>query len=127
MDNETYQNAVLDLLADLVKEQQTTRDAVITLAEAIAGKRRAVETAVAEKPAEPQPEAPAPTPAPEQQPDAESAPSVTINDLRDLFATKSREGKKDELKAVLDKFGVAKLPQLDPALYADVKAAVVVL
>lgn len=127
MDNETYQNAVLDLLADLVKEQQTTHDAVITLAEAIAGKRRAVETAVAEKPAEPQPEAPAPTPAPEQQPDAESAPSVTINDLRDLFATKSREGKKDELKAVLDKFGVAKLPQLDPALYADVKAAVVVL
>lgn len=125
MDNETYQNAVLDLLADLVKEQQTTRDAVITLAEAIAGKRRAVETAVAEKPAEPQPEAP--TPAPEHQPDAESAPSVTINDLRDLFATKSREGKKDELKAVLDKFGVAKLPQLDPALYADVKAAVVVL
>jgi len=110
MDN--YQTNVLDLLADLIHEQQKTRAAITDLAEALAGVKReaAPETApaVEEKPAEP-----VTAPALDRSNSDPEDRTAYLAKLRKTFAAKSKEGKKAELKALLESFGAVKLPDVN--------------
>jgi hypothetical protein len=47
-----------------------------------------------------------------------------FNDLRKSVAAKSQAGKKEQIKKILAKYKVAKLPDLKPEQYAKVKADV---
>lgn len=115
-----HQDRVEDLLASLIREQQQTRDAIASLAEAIAGVRAEVVEAepAPAKDAEEAPEAKAEPDAPAE--DAEPEPPVDINQLREAFAAKSRDGKKGELRDLLSSYGAKKLPDLDESQYAEV-------
>jgi cell division septum initiation protein DivIVA len=115
-----HQDRVEDLLASLIREQQQTRDSIASLAEAVAGVRAEVTeaTPAPAKAAEEAPEAKAEPDAPAK--DAEPEPPVDINQLREAFAAKSRDGKKGELKDLLSSYGAKKLPDLDESQYAEV-------
>ena len=113
-----HQERVEDLLASLIREQQLTRDAIASLAEAVAGVRAEVDA-----PAAPPKEAAPVAGEPEQTEaaPADSAPEeTTINHLREAFAAKSRDGKKAELKELLSSYGAKKLPDLEETQYAEV-------
>lgn len=113
--NELLQNlieTVQDFCCDAINEQRATREAITSLAEAIAGVRAASQ--------------PAETPTPEsadapEESDQEASP-VTVADLRELFAAKSREGKKEALKALLAQYGAKKLPDLPENALGEVQA-----
>lgn len=116
-----HQERVEDLLATLIREQQQTHDAILTLAEALAGVRADVERGAstvkpdAAKDAEPAAAKETPSPAaPEEQEE------VDINRLREAFAAKSRDGKKARLKELLSSYGAKKLPDLKESQYAEV-------
>lgn len=97
---------------ELLKSQQATREAIISLAEAIAGVRQTKVAAVEQtKPTEAEPE---------KEP-------ISINEVREVFADKSRAGHKDALKAILDSYGVKKLPDLKPEQLAEVMAKALAL
>lgn len=101
--------------SELLKSQHQTRDAIISLAEAIAGVRQAktnesaklaetVETNVTVEPVQEEPI------------------NININNVREVFAEKSRAGHKDALKNLLDSYGVKKLPDLKADQLAEVMA-----
>lgn len=115
-----HQERVEDLLDSLIREQQQTRDAIASLAEAIAGVRAEV-TEAAPAPAKETEKAPEAKAEPEASPsDAEPDAPVDINHLREAFAAKSRDGKKTELKELLSSYGAKKLPDLNESQYAEV-------
>lgn len=75
------------------------------------------EEAPAKKPrAKKEPEQAAPAPAPEPAP---AKPAVTLEQVRAMCASKSQVGKAPEVKQLLQKFGAAKLTDVDPAKFAD--------
>jgi len=101
---------------ELLKSQQATREAIVSLAEAIAGVRQAKAVT---------PPAPESKPAaqPSAQPEPIEAPKpVSIDEVREVFADKSRAGHKDALKALLDSYGAKKLPDLAQDKLAEVLA-----
>ena len=53
---------------------------------------------------------------------AEPAPAIKLEDVRAVLADISRNGKTAEMKALLSKFGVSKLSDLDPGKYGDLLA-----
>lgn len=118
-----HQERVEDLLANLIREQQQTRDAILSLAEALAGVRADVERGASTvkpdtaKDAEPEPASAKETPSP-AAPEGQEA--VDINRLREAFAAKSRDGKKAELRELLSSYGAKKLPDLKESQYAEV-------
>lgn len=114
-----HQERMEDLLATLIREQQLTRDAVVSLAEAIAGVRAEVD-APAAPPKEAAPVACEPEQAEAAPADSAPEAAVDINQLREAFAAKSRDGKKGELKDLLTSYGAKKLPDLDESQYAEV-------
>ena len=98
----------------------------------------AAEAAMSGAPAEPTPvDASAPTesvpteniatPANEPEPVAEAVPAepevtVTLEEVRAVLAEKSRDGRREEVKALLQKYGAEKLSAVDPSNYAALKA-----
>lgn len=52
-------------------------------------------------------------------PDPVEEPKVSLEDIRLVLATKSKAGKTAQVKALLSKYGVAKLSALDEAHYND--------
>jgi hypothetical protein len=134
--------AIPDLLADILEQQRKTTDAIIGLAEALAGARaKAIETTKADKPkAEPKadagkPAAAAPS-AESQAPSAAAAttaefpsepvadaPAIAIADVNAAIIALAKAKGRDAAVAVLGTFGVAKAPELKAEQYADVVAA----
>lgn len=57
------------------------------------------------------------TPAPKQE-----VKTYTKEDVRGILAAKSSAGKRNEVKALLQKYGAAQLGQLDPKHYAAIVA-----
>jgi hypothetical protein len=49
--------------------------------------------------------------------------AVTLDELRGIVQAASKAGKKDGIRALLATYNAAKLPDLDPATYPAVKAA----
>ena len=101
---------------ELLKSQHQTRDAIISLAEAIAGVRqqKIAETEQTAKPVR--------TEDTNVTVETVQAEPITINALREVFAEKSRAGHKDALKDLLDSYGVKKLPDLKADQLAEVMA-----
>ena len=66
-------------------------------------------------------ESPPPEPPTEpEQPTTETskpARSITLEEVRTVLAEKSRSGHSEEVKALLEKHGVARLSDIDPAEY----------
>ena len=116
-----HQETVENLLATLIWEQQQTREAITSLAEALAGVRADVERGASKvkpdtaKDVEPEAEKETPPAAAPEEPE-----EVDINRLREAFAAKSRDGKKSELKELLASYGAKKLPDLKESQYAEV-------
>lgn len=119
-----HQKIVEDLLASLIWEQRQTRDAILSLAEALAGVRADVEhgasTVKPDTTIDAEPAAAKETPPPAAPEDQEEQEEVDINRLREAFAAKSRDGKKEELKELLSSYGAKKLPDLKESQYAEV-------
>lgn len=121
-----HQETVENLLATLIWEQQQTREAITSLAEALAGVRADVERGASTvkpdtaKDAEPPGAKETPSPAAPEEQEQEQEQEVDINRLREAFAAKSRGGKKAELKELLASYGAKKLPDLKESQYAEV-------
>lgn len=58
-----------------------------------------------------------------ETPTTPEADPVTLEQVRSLLATLSRNGHTDEVKALITEFGADKLSDIDPANYADLLAA----
>jgi uncharacterized membrane protein len=102
-------------------EQTQVEEPAPAAEEKPAKKQRAAKAAApAPTPSATEEAAPA-TPAPATA--SPSEPAVTLVDLRARLAELSRDGKADKVKALLSKFGVAKLTELEPTKFADVMAA----
>lgn len=52
-----------------------------------------------------------------KQPTPEATKSITLEEVRAVLAEKSRSGHSEEVKALLEKHGVARLSDIDPAEY----------
>lgn len=60
-------------------------------------------------------------------PASPSEPELTLEQVRAVLADKSRKGHTAEIRALLQKYGAAKLSQIDPAHYKALLADVEVL
>jgi hypothetical protein len=69
-------------------------------------------------------EEPTPTAEPVQEPDAEpTAPTITLEQVREKLANLSRAGKTPEVKALIATFGVTKLTDIPAEKYTEVMTA----
>ena len=110
--------AVSEALAKVAEELEGTE---VTPAPKAAPKKAAATATRKKKAATVKAEEPAEEPAPEEKP-AEAAP-VTLEQIRSVLQEKRAEGKKDKFKELFATFGVQRLPDVDPADYADLLAA----
>ena len=53
---------------------------------------------------------------------AEPEVTVTLEEVRAVLAEKARDGRREEVKALLQKYGAEKLSAVDPSNYAALKA-----
>lgn len=84
--------------------------------EELQAKRDATKKTRAKKEPEQAAPEPAPKPAPEPAP---AKPVVSLEEVRAVCAAKSNSGKAPQVKQLLQKFGAAKLTDVDPAKFAD--------
>lgn len=61
------------------------------------------------------------------EPTAPTEPKLTLEQVRAVLADKSRKGHTDEVRALLQKYGAAKLSGIDPANYKALLADAEVL
>ena len=54
--------------------------------------------------------------------DEEPEITVTLEEVRAVLAEKTRDGRREEVKALLQKYGAEKLSAVDPSNYAALKA-----
>jgi hypothetical protein len=91
--------------------------AILQLAESM-GNNRPPESAEKPKAKRAKPEAPAPV----EEPAVEAKP-VTLEAVRARLGELSSDGKKEEIKSLFAKFGVAKLTELEPEKFGELLAA----
>jgi hypothetical protein len=65
----------------------------------------------------------APTAAPEAEASADSAPAVTLVQVRARLAELSSEGKKEAIKKLMSDFGVSKLTEVPEEKYSELMTA----
>jgi hypothetical protein len=65
----------------------------------------------------------APTAAPEAEAPADSAPAVTLVQVRARLAELSSEGKKEAIKKLMSDFGVSKLTEVPEEKYSELMTA----
>jgi hypothetical protein len=109
--------------AELEPEQPQAEAPAPAAEDKPAKKPRAAKAAASAEAPTPETSAGASTPAATATPASPSEPAVTLVDLRAKLADLSRDGKADKVKALLSKFGVAKLTELEPSKFAAVMAA----
>ena len=63
----------------------------------------------------------------EEQPEPAAPPQVSLEDVRTVLAAKSAAGHTDEVRALIQEFGVEKLSAVKPEDYAALKAKAEVL
>ena len=61
------------------------------------------------------------------KPDVPTEPTLTLEQVRAVLADKSRQGHTAEIRSLLQKYGAAKLSQIDPAHYKALLADAEVL
>lgn len=62
-----------------------------------------------------------------EKPATPAEPALTLEAVRAVLAEKSRQGYTDQIRSLLQKFGAAKLSQIDPANYKALLAEAEVL
>ena len=98
----------------MTKKDKVLIDGLRNLARAVADIAAALEGSDAKTKVAPATTAPLPEPAPEPAPAPEDAPkSVTFDELRGFLAEKARNGYRAEVKAMLAKYGVERLSEVD--------------
>jgi len=115
-----------DLLAEILDQQRKTTEAVVCLAEALAGiraKAKADPKPAAAAPTAPVPTQSAPAATTVESPSETTAPAVAVGDVNTAIIGLAKAKGRDAAVAVLQQFGVTKVPELKPAQYADVIAA----
>jgi hypothetical protein len=55
-----------------------------------------------------------------EQPQKDKTSAPTLEEVRAAMATKNKEGHRDEIKAIIFKYGANKLTSIDPKHYSDV-------
>jgi len=118
-------DAIPNLLADLIEEQKKTREAVIQLAEALAGVRAKAEKAKAEKPAPAAAAEPPKTEPPKVEKPA-PAPAAAVTDYAPVGAAITAFAAANGREAAVAKlatFGVKSGKELKPDQYAAALAA----
>ncbi len=98
----------------MTKKDKVLIDGLRNLARAVADIAAALEGSDAKTKAAPATPAPLQEPAPEPAPAPEEAPKpVTFEELRGCLAEKAKNGYRDEVKAMLAKYGVERLSEVD--------------
>ena len=98
----------------MTKKDKVLIDGLRNLAQAVADIAAALEGSDAKTNAAPATPTPVQEPTPEPAPEPEEAPrAVTFEELRGCLAEKAKNGYRDEVKAMLAKYGVEKLSEVD--------------
>ena len=98
----------------MTKKDKVLIDGLRNLARAVADIAAALERSDAKAKAAPATPTPVQEPAPELAPVPEEAPKpVTFEELRGFLAEKARNGYRAEVKAMLAKYGVERLSEVD--------------
>ncbi|MCC8022355.1 MAG: rRNA biogenesis protein rrp5 [Clostridiales bacterium] len=99
----------IKLLLDVVSDLRSLADSVAAVAEAIADNETAPQKTAL----------PAEQPAPAtEKPESD----IKLEDVRAVLADKSQAGFTAQVRSLLEKYGVSKLSQIDPANYAALLA-----
>lgn len=97
--------------------------AILQLAESMKNNQPAELAAPAEKPKAKRAKAEAPAPVEEPAVEAPASKPVTLEVVRARLGELSSDGKKEEIKSLFAKFGVAKLTELEPEKFGELLAA----
>lgn len=99
--------------------------AILHLAESMKNNQPAESPTPAEKPKakRAKAEAPAPVEEPAVEEPAPAPKAVTLEAVRARLGELSSDGKKEEIKSLFAKFGVAKLTELEPEKFGELLAA----
>lgn len=112
----------IKLLLDVVNDMRSLADSIQAVCDA----------AVSDGPAE-MPHAEMPAAAAEESPEkaenskAGKQPEITLEQVRGILADKSRSGKTEEVRAIIQKYGADRLSGIDPKYYPAVLADAEVL
>jgi hypothetical protein len=97
--------------------------AIFHLAESMKINQPAESTTPAEKPKAKRAKPEAPAPVEEPAVEAPAPKAVTLEAVRARLGELSSDGKKEEIKSLFAKFGVAKLTELEPEKFGELLAA----
>ena len=97
--------------------------AILQLAESMKTNQPAESAAPAEKPKAKRAKAEAPAPVEEPAAEEPAPKAVTLEAVRARLGELSSDGKKEEIKSLFAKFGVAKLTELQPEKFGELLAA----
>lgn len=104
-------------------EASELTQAIMHLAESMRTSQPAESPAPAEKPKAKRAKAEAPAPVEEPAVEAPAPKPVTLEAVRARLGELSSDGKKEEIKNLFAKFGVAKLTDLEPEKFGELLAA----
>lgn len=112
----------IQLLLDVVEDMRSLADSIQAVADAMLRNEAPDEdTAPASEPV---------TVAPSKEVEASKAPpekAITLEEVRAALAEKSRDGKTEEVRALLQKYGAVKLSGINPGNYKALMADAEVL
>lgn len=97
--------------------------AILQLAESMKNNQPAESSTPAEKPKAKRAKPEAPAPVEEPVAEAPAPKAVTLEAVRARLGELSSDGKKEEIKGLFAKFGVAKLTELEPEKFGELLAA----
>lgn len=97
--------------------------AILHLAESMKNNQPAESPTPAEKPKAKRAKPEAPAPVEEPAVEAPAPKAVTLEAVRARLGELSSDGKKEEIKSLFAKFGVAKLTELEPEKFGELLAA----
>lgn len=108
----------IKLVLEVVENMRSLASSIEYLVQAMEGNKHAIEPNEKAQPVKAEGKAGSP-----EVPVTEAAPKKTITTLeevRALMAAKNREGHREAVKAILNKYGAQKLTSLDPSYYKQV-------
>lgn len=118
--NESLIAALAEFAADLATDLQN----LSAKAAGFAQRLQAVETAVQETKPKKAAKKAEKAPEPEPQPEVETAPTLTIEDVRASLAAVVKNGGSAKVRDALADMGVSKLSDLDPSRFGELLEAV---
>lgn len=118
--NDTLIAALAEFAADLATDLQNLSAKAASFAQRL----QAVETTVQETKPKKASKKAEKAPEPEPQPEVESAPTLTLEDVRASLAAVVKNGGSAQVRDALAAMGVSKLSDLDPSRFGELLGAV---